>query len=115
MKRPLVHVLLIGAAGRMGKTVFDLAQSDREIDIAAQCDLGDPIEPAMKNCDVAIDFSQADSIDEICRAAHSMANRSSLEQPATLSSNARRLKRQRTRYRSFWHRISASESTCSFG
>ena len=64
-----VRVLLIGAAGRMGKTVLDLAQSDREIEIAAQCDLGDAIEPAMKNCDVAIDFSQADSIDEICRAA----------------------------------------------
>jgi 4-hydroxy-tetrahydrodipicolinate reductase len=49
--------------------VLDLAHSDREIEIAARCDLGDSIEPAMKNCDVAIDFSQADSIDEICRAA----------------------------------------------
>jgi 4-hydroxy-tetrahydrodipicolinate reductase len=69
MKDTPVRALLIGAAGRMGKTVLDLAQSDREIQIAARCDLGDPIEPAMKNCDVAIDFSQADSIDEICRAA----------------------------------------------
>jgi 4-hydroxy-tetrahydrodipicolinate reductase len=69
MKNSPVRVLLIGAAGRMGKTVFDLAEHDREIEIAAQCDLGDSIEPAMKNCDVAIDFSQADSIDEICRAA----------------------------------------------
>ena len=69
MKNSPVHVLLIGAAGRMGKTVLDLAQSDREIEMAAQCDLGDAIEPAMKNCDVAIDFSQANSIDEICRAA----------------------------------------------
>jgi 4-hydroxy-tetrahydrodipicolinate reductase len=69
MKNSSVHVLLIGAAGRMGKSVLDLAQRDPEIDIAAQCDLGDSIEPAMTNCDVAIDFSQADSIDEICRAA----------------------------------------------
>jgi 4-hydroxy-tetrahydrodipicolinate reductase len=69
MNNSPVRVLLIGAAGRMGKTVLDLAQSDREIEIAAQCDLGDSIEPAMKNCDVAIDFSQSDSIDEICRAA----------------------------------------------
>jgi 4-hydroxy-tetrahydrodipicolinate reductase len=68
MKTSPVRVLLIGAAGRMGKTVLDLAGRDREIAIAAQCDLGDSIEPAMKNCDVAIDFSQADSIDEICRA-----------------------------------------------
>jgi 4-hydroxy-tetrahydrodipicolinate reductase len=69
MKDSPVRVLLIGAAGRMGKTVLDLAQSDREIEIAAQCDLGDPIEAAMKNCDVVIDFSQADSTDEICCAA----------------------------------------------
>ena len=69
MKKSSVRVLLIGAAGRMGKTVLDMAQSDREIEIAARCDLGDPIEPAMKNCDVAIDFSHADSIDETCPAA----------------------------------------------
>ena len=69
MKNSPVRVLLIGAAGRMGQTVRELAQNDSDIQIAAQCDLGDPIEPAMKNCDVAIDFSQADSINEICRAA----------------------------------------------
>src|SRR5213596_2584543 len=69
MKESPVRVLLIGAAGRMGKTVLDLAQSDREIEIAARCDLGDPIEPAMKNCDVAIDFSHAGATTEICRAA----------------------------------------------
>ena len=64
-----MRVLLIGAAGRMGQTVLNLARNDPEIEITAQCDLGDSIEPAMKNCDVAIDFSQADSIEEICRAA----------------------------------------------
>jgi 4-hydroxy-tetrahydrodipicolinate reductase len=31
--------------------------------------VGDSIEPAMANCDVAIDFSQADSIDATCVAA----------------------------------------------
>jgi 4-hydroxy-tetrahydrodipicolinate reductase len=100
-----VRVLLIGAAGRMGKTVLDLAERDREIKIAGQCDLGDPIEPAMKNCDVAIDFSQADSIDEICRAAlqhrkslvigttgHSQQQRKTIEEtahsaPVVLASN----------------------------
>jgi len=105
MKNSPVRALLIGAAGRMGKTVLDLAQSDREIEIAAQCDLGDPIEPAMKNCDVAIDFSQADSINEICRAAlqhakslvigttgHSQQQRKTIEEtahsvPIVLASN----------------------------
>jgi 4-hydroxy-tetrahydrodipicolinate reductase len=69
MKESSVRVLLIGAAGRMGQTVRDLAQSDPGIEIAAQCDLGDAIARAIKNCDVAIDFSHADAIDEICRAA----------------------------------------------
>ena len=105
MKNSSVHVLLIGAAGRMGKSVLDLAQSDPEIEIAAQCDLGDSIEPAMTNCDVAIDFSQADSIDEICRAAlkygkplvvgttgHSQPQRKTIEEtahsvPIVLASN----------------------------
>jgi 4-hydroxy-tetrahydrodipicolinate reductase len=64
-----VRVLLVGAAGRMGKTVLDLAAADPKIDIVAQCDLGDPIEPAMKNCDVIIDFSHPDAIDQVCRAA----------------------------------------------
>lgn len=69
MRSSPVHALLIGAAGRMGKSIRDLAKGDSEIDVVGQCDLGDPVEPAMKNCDVAIDFSNADAISEICRAA----------------------------------------------
>jgi 4-hydroxy-tetrahydrodipicolinate reductase len=68
MKSSPVRALLIGAAGRMGKTISDLANGDSEIDVVGQCDLGDPIEPAMKNCDVAIDFSNADAITEISAA-----------------------------------------------
>jgi len=69
MKKSRVRVLLIGAAGRMAKTIINLAKDDPNIDIVAKCDLDDPIEPAMKSCDMAIDFSQAGAIDEICRAA----------------------------------------------
>ena len=105
MKESPVRVLLIGAAGRMGKSVRDLAQNDREIQIAALCDLGDSIEPVMKNCDVAIDFSHADSVDEICHAAlqhgkslvigttgHSQQQRKTIEEaahsmPIVLASN----------------------------
>ena len=68
MSSPL-RVLVVGAAGRMGKTIIELAKADRTIEIAAQCDLGDQIEPAMKNCDLAIDFSHAQAVEEICRAA----------------------------------------------
>jgi 4-hydroxy-tetrahydrodipicolinate reductase len=69
MKNSPVRLLLIGAAGRMGKTISDLANGDSEIDVVGQCDLGDLIEPAVKNCDVAIDFSNANAIVEICAAA----------------------------------------------
>src|SRR6266404_3101160 len=64
-----IRVLLVGSKGRMGKTIVDLAKTDPKIDIVAQCDLGDAIEPAMKNSDVVIDFSQAGAAEEICRAA----------------------------------------------
>ena len=68
MKSSPVRVLLVGAAGRMGKTIIELAKADPAIEIAAQCDLGQSIEPAIKSCDVAIDFSNPDAITEICRA-----------------------------------------------
>jgi 4-hydroxy-tetrahydrodipicolinate reductase len=53
----------------MGRTIVDLAKADPSVDLVAQCDLGDPIELAMKNCDVIIDFSHAQAIDGICRTA----------------------------------------------
>jgi 4-hydroxy-tetrahydrodipicolinate reductase len=53
----------------MGRTIVDLAKADPNIDIVAQCDLGDSIEPAIENCDVVIDFSHAQAVDEICRTA----------------------------------------------
>lgn len=52
----------------MGRTIVDLAEQEPNIEIVAQCDLGDAIAPAMNNADVAVDFSQAGAIDEICRA-----------------------------------------------
>jgi 4-hydroxy-tetrahydrodipicolinate reductase len=69
MNNSPVRLTIIGAAGRMGKTVCELAGDDPDIQIAGRCDLGDSIEPAMENCDVAIDFSQANSVDAVCRAA----------------------------------------------
>jgi 4-hydroxy-tetrahydrodipicolinate reductase len=53
----------------MGQTIVDLARNDRKVEIVAQSDQGDSIQAALKNCDVAIDFSNASTIEEICRAA----------------------------------------------
>jgi len=64
-----IRVALIGAKGRMGQTILDLAENDPKIDIVAKSDLGDSIDAALKSCDVAIDFSNASSIEQVCRAA----------------------------------------------
>src|SRR5205807_1918297 len=58
-----------GARGRMGQAIVNLAKNDPKIDIVAECDLGDEIEAATSDCDVAIDFSNASAIEEICRVA----------------------------------------------
>lgn len=68
MKKP-VRVALIGARGRMGQTILNLARDNPNVDIVAQCDLGDTIETAIKDCEVAIDFSSASTIEDICRVA----------------------------------------------
>src|SRR4051812_21229255 len=66
-----VRVLLIGSAGRMGQTIVQLANRESGVQIVAQCDQGDSITSAMPNCDVAIDFSAADAVEEICRETRS--------------------------------------------
>jgi dihydrodipicolinate reductase len=47
MKAPL-RLLVIGAAGRMGRTIVDLAKDDPDIVIVAHCDIGDAIRPGMR-------------------------------------------------------------------
>jgi 4-hydroxy-tetrahydrodipicolinate reductase len=64
-----LRVLLVGAAGRMGRTIADLVKNDPKIQIVGRCDQGDAIKPPMARSDVTIDFSHADAINEICRAA----------------------------------------------
>jgi len=67
--KPPVRVLLVGAAGRMGKTIVDLAKDDTNIEIVAQCDIGDAIGSAVKKPEVVSEFSHPDAIDGICRSA----------------------------------------------
>jgi 4-hydroxy-tetrahydrodipicolinate reductase len=68
MKTP-VRVALIGSAGRMGRTIVDLARTEPNIEIVAQCDQGDDIAVGIKKSDVVIDFSLANSIGDVCQAA----------------------------------------------
>jgi 4-hydroxy-tetrahydrodipicolinate reductase len=104
MKKP-ARVLLVGSAGRMGQAIVAVAKGNPNIDIVGLCDQGDPLEPAISHCNVVIDFSQADAIDDICRAVaqrkqplvvgttgHSPEQRRAIERcaqtvPVVLSSN----------------------------
>jgi 4-hydroxy-tetrahydrodipicolinate reductase len=71
MKKP-VRVTLVGSAGRMGRAIADCARSEPNIEIVAQCDQGDDVVAGIKKSDVVIDFSLADSIGDVCRAALSL-------------------------------------------
>ena len=52
-----VRILLVGAAGRMGQTIKRIAESQADITITAECDLGDTLDHCILHCDVVIDFS----------------------------------------------------------
>jgi 4-hydroxy-tetrahydrodipicolinate reductase len=60
------RVLLIGAGGRMGQAIAAAAEGQEALVIAARCDVGDAIEAAIGQCDVAIDFSHADATERNC-------------------------------------------------
>jgi 4-hydroxy-tetrahydrodipicolinate reductase len=64
MTRP--RIALVGAAGRMGQAIIDVAESENA-EIVAKSDLGDQITSA--NADVLIDFSSAAAAEAICDAA----------------------------------------------
>jgi 4-hydroxy-tetrahydrodipicolinate reductase len=64
-----VRIALIGAKGRMGQAIVDLAKKMPDVEVVAQCDIGDSIEQAASNSDVLIDFSQASAAEEVCRVA----------------------------------------------
>jgi 4-hydroxy-tetrahydrodipicolinate reductase len=64
-----MKIALIGAKGRMGRAIAAAAGIEKEIELVAECDLGDDIEPAIKGSDVTIDFSQPDTIENLCRLA----------------------------------------------
>jgi 4-hydroxy-tetrahydrodipicolinate reductase len=53
----------------MGQTIASLSKHDADASVAAEVDQGDSIEAGIQTCDVAIDFSTAAAIDEICKLA----------------------------------------------
>jgi len=63
-----VRVLLVGAKGRMGQAIKIAAQAEAGVEITAEADQGDPLEPVIASVDLVIDFSHADATEEICAA-----------------------------------------------
>ena len=61
-----LRIALVGAAGRMGQAIADVAASEHA-EIVAKSDLGDEI--ALAGADVLIDFSHPDASRSICNAA----------------------------------------------
>src|SRR5436853_6091258 len=59
------RIALVGAAGRMGQAIADVAVSENA-EIVAKSDLGDQITSA--NADVLIDFISATDAESICVA-----------------------------------------------
>jgi len=65
MKR--TKILLVGAKGRMGQAISAATSTETDLVISALCDRGEPLEPAIRGCDVVIDFSQPGAVNELCR------------------------------------------------
>src|SRR5437763_6442558 len=61
-----LRVALIGAAGRMGQAIIDVAKSEG-VEVVARIDLGDQL--LFADADVTIDFSHADTTASICEVA----------------------------------------------
>jgi 4-hydroxy-tetrahydrodipicolinate reductase len=62
----LLRIALVGAAGRMGRAISDIAISENT-EVIAKLELGDSI--VTRNADVLIDFSSATAAKAVCAAA----------------------------------------------
>lgn len=60
-----MRILLIGAGGRMGQAVLAAAAQDSSLTIAAKVERGEALGPALESCEVAIDFSVAETTETV--------------------------------------------------
>ncbi|HQR79909.1 MAG TPA: 4-hydroxy-tetrahydrodipicolinate reductase [Actinomycetota bacterium] len=57
----MIRVGVVGAAGRMGRTVCEAVEAADGMELAARIDLGDPL-PGAGDCDVVVDFTTPDAV-----------------------------------------------------
>ncbi len=67
MNSPL-RVVLIGANGKMGRTIGACAEKGPSLTISARLDYGDALAAAIEDGGVVIDFSAADATTAVCEA-----------------------------------------------
>ena len=53
----MIKIAVSGSEGRMGKRIIDLAGRDGELEVVSRFDVGTDPEPAIKRCDVLIEFT----------------------------------------------------------
>jgi len=53
----------------MGQAVISCADEDADVEVGAAIDMGDPLAPALAQCDAVIDFSAHGFTTELCQAA----------------------------------------------
>ena len=63
-----IRVLLLGADGRMGRAIQDVAAANGEVVISGAVDRGGDVAAELANADAVVDFTQAASTAEILRA-----------------------------------------------
>ena len=63
------HIALIGARGRMGQAISNVAATIDGVEISSALDIGDDLAAGIKNSDVIIDFSSHTATAEIARQA----------------------------------------------
>jgi len=68
----MIHLLINGSKGRMGRMLMACAAEDPELAVSAEVDVGDDFSAALAGCDTVIDFTHAHAtagVAEACAAA----------------------------------------------
>ncbi|MFN8185023.1 MAG: 4-hydroxy-tetrahydrodipicolinate reductase [Candidatus Nanopelagicales bacterium] len=62
----MIRVGVVGAAGRMGRTVCEAVAAAEDMEVLARVDVGDPLE-VVDDCDVVVDFTAPDVVMDTLR------------------------------------------------
>jgi len=64
-----VRVIICGAKGRMGRTLVTCAQTDPDLKLVGEVDLGEDLSNVIAGCDAVVDFSVREATEAVARLA----------------------------------------------